>query len=308
LKKNIVITGATGRIGVALFNHLTRSPLVQVFPVSTKGKKGYISYDSLFENEFLKRTDVILHLAWSSVPKTSEENIGGEWLTDIPLIVKMLQSIRSGGHKHIHFIFFSSAGTVYGKQDGAATKETATCNPENMYGWSKLHAEQLIQQFALRIPLSAAILRISNVYGIGSRLHDQQGIIPLIIKAALSNSIISIWGDGSAQKDYLYVSDLMEVIDLIIEHRITGVFNVCYGQSYSLRDIIRMVESFTNKKVRLQYTNGPVWDNSHVVIDGGKFRWKFGWKPGTSLEDGLIRSISVCNDYLKMQAKTNDEH
>lgn len=103
--KKIVITGASGRLGTALSEHFS-SLLFSVQQVSRQAQDGFISYEELCSDAVLQQTDVIFHLAWSSVPKVSEDNFGQEWGEDIPLLVKLLQAIRSGGHNHIHFIFF----------------------------------------------------------------------------------------------------------------------------------------------------------------------------------------------------------
>ena len=292
-KKNIVVTGASGRLGSALLSHLSKITQLNIFPVSTRNKKGFYSYDEFFTDEFLGQTDVIVHLAWSSVPKTSEENFGGEWLEDIPLLVRLLQAVRSGGHSHIHLIFFSSAGTVYGKHAGKAATETTPCNPVNLYGWGKLHAEQLLQQFNLRFPISVTILRISNVYGMGSKINDQQGVIPYSVKAALQNIEMCIWGDGTAQKDYLYIADLIEVVETIIFRGVSGLFNVCFGKSYSLNDIIQRVEHVTGKEISVQYITAPSWDNDLVAINGRKICNHLAWKPKIDIETGVEKLIGL---------------
>lgn len=290
--KNIVITGASGRLGCSLAEHFSSSSQT-IRRVSTRAQDGFVSYDDLCSDEFLQQTDVILYLAWSSVPKTSEDNFGKEWTEDIPLLVKVLQAIKSGGHNHIHFVFFSSAGAIYGSHGEKLNREDGICAPANMYGWAKLHAEQILQQYSLRFPLDVTILRITNVYGIGSRSNDQQGIIPYLIRAALSGKEMCIWGDGSAQKDYIHVSDLLAAVDSIIRDQVIGIFNVSYGRSYSLHEIVDIIEEMTGRKILLRYTDAYPWDNAKVDVGNEKLRRQLLWEPMISLEDGIRNIVKL---------------
>lgn len=269
--KKIVITGASGRLGTVLSEHFS-SLLFSVQQVSRQAQDGFISYEELCSDAVLQQTDVIFHLAWSSVPKVSEDNFGQEWGEDIPLLVKLLQAIRSGGHNHIHFIFFSSAGAIYGLHGGQLSREDSKCSPANMYGWAKLHAEQLLQQYSQRFPLAVTILRITNVYGINSRIGDQQGVIPYLIRAALSGNEMCIWGDGTAQKDYIHVTDLLAAIDSILLDQVTGLFNLSYGMTHSLHDIIHDIERITGRKIQRRYTEHYPWDNAQVAVDNNKIK------------------------------------
>lgn len=288
---NIAITGSNGRLGYHISKYF-QSLSCSVQKVARSEGKEFYSYENFLSNEFLKKTDVILHLAWSSVPKTSEEDFGKEWNNDLPLLVKILQAIEDGNHKHIHIIFFSSAGAIYGKYNKLLATEKELPAPSSMYGWAKLHAEQILQQFTSRHSCKTTILRISNVYGIKSRDNDQQGIIPYIIKAALSEQKLNIWGDGTAQKDYIYITDLLSVLYKIVHQTSTGLFNVSYGKSHSLNDIIHVVERATCKSISISHSDSFPWDNSQSTVDNKKLTSKLLWTPEINLELGIKKVVS----------------
>ncbi|MFT5701018.1 MAG: UDP-glucose 4-epimerase [Desulforhopalus sp.] len=291
--KAILITGATGRLGTVLSAYFEVGGKNKVYRVSRKEQVGYYSYNDLFENNILQEIDVILHLAWSSVPKISESLVGNEWIEDIPLLIKLLKTISANNFKNIHLIFFSSAGAIYSNSETKPAKEEDTCTPANMYGWAKLHAEQLLQQYSQRFSLKTTILRITNIYGIGSREGDQQGVIPYIIKAALEGKKMPIWGDGTARKDYIHIDDLSEVVDRVIQNKNEGLFNIGYGKSYSLHDIVAIVEQLTNCRISLKYSEGYDWDNSHVLVENKKLRQELLYEPQVSLEQGIKELIKL---------------
>jgi UDP-glucose 4-epimerase len=289
--KTVVITGASGRLSQALSQHFSSSSLFKVRLVSTQERAGYFSYEEMLTNEFLHQADIILHLAWSSVPRISEQKFGVEWLQDIPLLVRILKAIGEGHHSHIHLIFFSSAGAIYGNYTETPAREDTPCNPANMYGWAKLHAEQLIEQHSLRFGIPTTVLRITNVYGIGSRRNDQQGVIPYLIKAALDGNEMSIWGDGTARKDYLYINDLIEATDILVKQKALGLFNVSQGSSYSLKEIIAIVEQVSGNKISINYKDAFFGDNTQVVVDSNKIRNTLMWKPRITIAEGVRRTF-----------------
>ena len=285
---NIAITGARGRLGKELSEHFENIPLFSVKKYSRQKIIGYFGSDKILNDEILQQTDVILHLAWSSLPKSSEDHIGNEWLEDIPYLVRILQAIVKGNHTHIHSIFFSSAGAIYPKSiESKPASEVSECYPLNMYGWSKLQADQLITEFSERFALSSTILRISNVYGVGSRNNDQQGIIPYLLKAAISGSTFTIWGDGEAKKDYVFVADLIELLEKVILKGCCGLYNVSYGKSYSLNELIDIIERITGKPLKVTYAEMFKWDNPMVYIDNSKVIKELGWSAKIDVEQGI---------------------
>ena len=295
-KRTIAITGASGRLGSVLFAYFDKSPEYKVFRVSRLAREGFLSYDEFISDPVLSQVDVLLHLAWSSVPRISEANFGGEWQEDIPLLVRMLQAIKYGNHEHIHFVFFSSAGAIYGDTQGVMATEDMSCQPANMYGWGKLHAEQIIEQFTQRCLLPVTVLRLSNIYGISSRENDQQGVIPYIVKATSLGEIMSIWGDGTAQKDYLHAHDLLDAIEIIVRDKIRGLFNLSFGTSHSLYDIIGIVENITGKMLEVNHAEAFPWDNASVFVDNQKCKDCLGWSPSIDLEagiDGLVKLSKI---------------
>ncbi len=285
-QNKIFLTGAGGRIASALYPELVSDDYRDIVRVSRIGNATTIALNDMFLPGVLGENDTILHLAWSSVPKTSEESPGLEWMTDIPLLCKILNAVQLVPGNKIHLIFFSSAGTIYGSGQGIFN-EDSRLTPNCMYGLAKLHAEQLIIQTAERVGFDYTILRISNLYGFCSRENDQQGIIPYLLKAALTGKAFTIWGDGKAQKDYLFYSDFVKALKYIIDHKVTGVFNISYGKSYSIEQLLNIVEHLTGRGIKIVNAFSPSWDTSCWKIDSSRFCNMANWQPEIDLADGV---------------------
>ena len=288
-KIRITLTGARGRMARALLPDLSAN-YEDVIGVSRSRGDDFLSYAEWFDSEIFRRQDVILHLAWSSVPRTSEQSPAMEWRTDLPLLSEMFQELGKLPGSKPHFIFFSSAGTVY-QNVQQIFREDGVLHPSCLYGWAKLHAEQLIRECAERIDFDYTILRISNLYGVPSRKDDQQGIIPYLIDAAINGRKFQVWGDGSIQKDYLYYTDLLRALKLVIEDKITGTFNLSYGRSYSIDQLISIVERLTGRDLSVSFSSGPQWDASCCRIDNSLIHKTCQWEPLVGIEDGIAAML-----------------
>ncbi|MEI6107465.1 MAG: NAD-dependent epimerase/dehydratase family protein, partial [Opitutae bacterium] len=218
----------------------------------------------------------------------SERDIGSEWENDLPLLIKLLRRIvESTAREHLHFIFFSSGGAVYGPSSGQAAREIDVCHPVGWYAQAKVAAEEIIQIFGERHGLIYTILRVSNPYGFPVPPERAQGIIPHAFQCAWTGQPLSLWGDGTARKDFLHYSDFNRGLQAVIDQRLTGVYNLAQGQSTSVMDVIRQIEIITQRPIGLQLGPARPWDVHASLLDNRKLCEVSGWKPQISLPEGL---------------------
>ncbi|HWA24516.1 MAG TPA: NAD-dependent epimerase/dehydratase family protein [Lacunisphaera sp.] len=290
--KCLHVTGGRGRLASLIADHY-RAPAHEVLLYSRGGGPGFRPLTTLLQPGAVGPADVVLHLAWSTLPATSEQNPGSEHLQDLPLLRKMLEACISGpAAQRPHFVFFSSGGAIYGNAPGRPNVESDPCQPIGSYGRAKLAAETLIQATTARETLPCTILRISNPYGYPVPSGRAQGVIPHAIRCAIGNQALTLWGDGHARKDFIYYTDFLWALDEIIARRLTGVFNLCSGESHSVHEIISLVEKHTEKKVLTTHTPGPAWDVRDSRLDHGRLTEATGWEPQVGLDEGIRRSAA----------------
>lgn len=294
LSKRIVITGGRSRLAAVIRKQLA-SQAAQLVTLSRSEGDSHLSLDDLFVNNLVDNADTLLHLAWSTVPISSERHVGLEWKQDIPLLLKILETITASPNRdRLHFVFFSSGGAVYGNaREGQPSRETDVCDPIGWYGQAKLAAEKLIQEYGRRYGLCYTILRISNPYGFAVPAHKPQGIIPFIIKSAREGTPLTVWGDGSARKDFLHYTDFVSALDAIIRNRLPGIFNVCSGQSHSVQEVISLVESIVGRRVQIQSTPAHPWDVHDSLLDNSKLTSLTSWRPAVELAAGLRQAAKI---------------
>ncbi len=284
---HILLTGARGRLAACI-----RPPLEQagrkVTGYSRRAAPGQPALDELLAAPWPAGASVLLHLAWSTLPATSEKDVGTEWAHDLPLLFKVLQKIAEmPPASRPHFIFFSSGGAVYGPGIGRPMRESDACRPIGWYAEAKLAAEEIIRIYTERHGLACTILRVSNPYGFAVPVERAQGIIPRAFHCAWTGETLGLWGDGSARKDFLHYTDFNRALQAVIDRRLTGTFNLASGRSTSVREVIARVEALTGRRIRLESTPAPAWDVQASELDNRKLAAAADWKPEVTLETGL---------------------
>ena len=283
--QRLIVTGGRGRLAALIADHF-RAPAYAVRLYSRHGNDGFHPLTELTNPTHLNGSDTLLHLAWSTLPATSEQNPDSERQHDLPFLARLLQAGAAGKP---HLIFFSSGGTVYGNAPGRPSLETDPRHPIGSYGRAKLAAEELIMQ-ARQQGLPCTILRISNPYGYPVPRGRVQGVIPHAIRCAVEGRPLTLWGDGQARKDFLYYTDFLSALEEVITRRLTGTFNLCAGESHSVREIITLVEKYTGRKIATTLTPAPPWDVQDSRLDRRRFSEATGWRPQVALDEGIRRA------------------
>jgi UDP-glucose 4-epimerase len=294
LAKRIILTGGRSRLAGVIRQHFGACGS-QIISLSRSEGDSHLGLENLFVNNVLDQADTLLHMAWSTVPLSSERHVGLEWREDIPLLLKILETIcASPNRDRLHFVFFSSGGAVYGNaREGKPSIESDPCEPIGWYGQAKLAAERLIIEYGRRHGLIYTILRISNPYGFPVPAHKPQGIIPFILKSARDGSPMSIWGDGSARKDFLHHTDFVAALEHIVRSRAVGVYNVSSGESHTVQEVIALAEEALGKKVKIQHIPAHSWDVHDSLLDNSKLRAAVTWRPVVTLAEGIRRAANL---------------
>lgn len=290
--KRILMTGGRGRLASLISDHF-RAPAHDIRLFSRTKGDGFDELSNLEHPSAFDRADAVLHLAWSSLPATSEQNPQREWQHDLPLLEKMLGAMTAAPIRdRLHFIFFSSGGTIYGNAPGRPSAERDPCQPIGRYGKAKRAAEEIIETYAARHGLACTILRISNPYGYPVPQSRAQGIIPHALRCAASGQPLTLWGDGHAKKDFLYYTDFLSALDQVIAKKLTGTYNLSAGESHSVREVIALVEKHSGRAINLQFQAAPDWDVQDSRLANERLVSATDWRPQVSLSEGIRRAAA----------------
>ena len=291
-KPRIVITGASGFIGTNLVKKLLKNGYKNIVAIdknkfsdnSVKTAIGNFN-DSALLNKVIRKNDIVIHLACSTVPALSESDKEKDIKENVFGTLKLLKI--STNKKINKFIFFSSGGTVYGDKNYPVSEEAET-SPINSHGSMKLMIENDIKIFNRQHGLNYVIIRPSNPYGREKSNKKNQGVIDIFLKKIINNETLEIWGDGKIIRDYIYIDDLTDLVAKTIESAVSNeILNAGSGQGTSINDIIKIIGKITNKKIKVKYLSARNFDTPYNVLDVRKAKTILNWEPSTKLGDGI---------------------
>jgi UDP-glucose 4-epimerase len=246
----------------------------------------------------LQDIDVVIDFIHTTVPGASMNDPSYDVRTNVVAHASWLPLLNKTELRRI--IYISSGGTVYGVPQRNPIGEDHPTDPISSYGITKLAIEKYIAMYATINGIEYRIGRPANVYGEGQHLHIGQGVVGVFLDRCLRGEPIEIWGDGTVSRDYIYVSDMVQGIMKLIDHRGDGrVFNVSSCMGHSLNDIIAIIRDELKIPVRVTYATARKFDVPLNVLDNSRLRCETGWGPQTDMVDGMRL---VCN-YLQSSLK-----
>ena len=171
----------------------------------------------------------------------------------------------------------------------ATPREDAPLAPRSPYAAAKAAGELLVRSYVITHGLDAVITRGSNTYG---PYHHPEKLIPLFITNAIDDQPLPLYGDGLQRRDWLYVADHAAAVDHVLRHGRTGeTYNVPGDAERTNRDVVALLLERLGKPWSLVRTveDRPGHDRRYAM-DGSKLA-ALGWRPETSFEDGLARTV-----------------
>ena len=301
---NCLVLGGAGFIGSSIVDALvSKGHRVRVFDlpnVSIQNLEHIADGIEVMHGDFkngndicqaLEDMDVIVHLVYTTLPSPSNDNPVYDVDTNVVASINLLeQAVRKGIKK---VIFASSGGTVYGIPQSLPIPETHQTNPICSYGISKLAIEKYLALFNHLHGLKYTILRIANPYGERQRTDNVQGSIAVFLGKALSDQVITIWGDGSVARDFVYIGDVVSSFVRVIETEVDSpVYNIAFGQAFTLKDILSITGQVTGRTLKVKFTASRKLDVPINCLDVRLAQKELDWKPQVSLEEGISR---FCN-------------
>jgi dTDP-glucose 4,6-dehydratase len=169
--------------------------------------------------------------------------------------------------------------------------ESTPIHTSSPYSASKASADLLVQAYFHTYRLPVTISRCSNNYG---PFHFPEKLIPLVISRALKNELIPIYGNGENVRDWLYVEDHCEAIDLIIRNgKIGEVYNIGGHNEKNNLEVVKTILQHLNKPESLiSFVTDRAGHDQRYAIDPTKINKELSWFPKTNFEDGIKLTIN----------------
>jgi UDP-glucose 4-epimerase len=187
------------------------------------------------------------------------------------------------------FVNISTGGAMYGETATRATEGTPPV-PASPYGTFKLMAEDFV---AMTPRMRAVTLRLANVYGPRQRGDLEGGVVSIFLDRWLRNSGLTVFGDGTAERDYVFVSDCANAVINALRLPVRGIFNIGTGIATSVNRLIEELSAILGPAPSLTYARARPGEVQRSVLDAGKAA-RAGLLPvTTALRAGLLTTIAA---------------
>ncbi|MHC4548152.1 MAG: NAD-dependent epimerase/dehydratase family protein [Planctomycetota bacterium] len=300
-----LVTGGAGFIGVNLIYNLSAAgeKVVILDNFSTGKKKNLrdLAKDvrlvdgNVLDLKDIKRCtrgcDYVIHLAGQPSVMKSVKDPVGTLQTNAMGTLNALIAARDAKVKR--FIYVGSA-TAYGESPSLPKVETMNETPLSPYAVSTIAAENQCRVFFNTYGLQTVILRAFNVYGPYQETSGFHGpVVGKFMALLLDGKAPVISGDGKQSRDFLHVSDLIEAIKAAcIAPKAEGeLFNIATGSRITINGLVNMINNILGKEIQPKYEEARPGDIRHSLADITKAQEMLGFRPRSSVSDGLRSTI-----------------
>lgn len=179
----------------------------------------------------------------------------------------------------------STGGAIYGETQDCATEEAAL-HPPSPYGRYKAEAEMVAQRAGLR----SVTLRLANVYGPRQRQDLEGGVIAIFLGCWREGRPLTVFGDGSAERDYLHVADVSDAVLAALDATVSGVYNIGTGIPTSVNALIDLLTEILGPPAGVERVAARPAEIQRSCVDPSKAARDGLWRPRIALRDGLERT------------------
>jgi GDP-L-fucose synthase len=295
--KRVLVTGGTGLIGRQVVDILCEvGAHVRVISLDQLAPNASAEYVRADLTEFatcrdvMDGVDAVCHLAGvKGSLEVSRSHLASHFVPTLMFNTNVLEAARRAGIEQL--VYTSSIGAyasaevfVEGDEPGSVSSP-----PMDFAGWAKRMAELQIHAYAVQHGLDGyAVVRPSNVYGPGDNFDpDNAMVVPtLLMRIHRGEDPVSIWGDGTAIRDFVYSRDVALGLLLALHHGTRGSYvNLGSGQGVSIRELVETLQSFLPFRASFDVSKPSGFPKR--VMDISRAREWIGYAPQTSLSDGL---------------------
>ena len=294
----ILVTGGLGFIGSNFVRYMADKAEITVVDALKYGSNENNLKDSEYKfvrgdicdyesmAELVKGVDAIVNFAAETHVDRSISNPYAFIESNVIGTYTILEAMRkvNPDAKLVHV----STDEVYGDIKKGSFKEDDMLKPSSPYSASKASADMLVLAYVRTYGLNAVITRCTNNYGM---YQFPEKLIPKAIIRAKLNMKIPIYGTGKNVRDWIYVNDHCEAINLVLKKGEGGeIYNISSGEEKNNLEVVNEIIDIMGKRDLIEFVEDRPGHDIRYSLDSSKIR-KSGWKPKHSFSDGLKETV-----------------
>ena len=311
--KTILVTGGAGFIGSnfvrRLYNNYPNYRIIVLDALTYAGSIRNFPEDGFDSRRFefwygnvtnagivdalVERSNIVIHFAAESHVTRSIFDNRLFFETDV-IGTQVIANAVLRNQKKIELFLHISTSEVYGTALKDLIDEEHPLNPMSPYAAAKCGADRLVYSYWRTYGIPAVIVRPFNNYGPYQHLEK---LIPRFITSAILNEPMTVHGDGSARRDFLFVDDHCKALDIILhsdkKNLIGQVLNLGTGRDLSVLEIAHAIKEFLpNAKSKIEFLGDRPGQVFRHTCDYTKSKLLLPWRAETNFEDGLKETIA----------------
>jgi UDP-glucose 4-epimerase len=308
---DVFVTGGAGYIGsvcveellncghtVTVFDNLSEGHRSAVDPRARFIVGDFNDRDSISDAMRSARAETVIHFAAHALVVESMANPAKYFRNNVSGGLNLLDAcIETGIRKFV----FSSTCATYGPPERVPITEELPQRPINPYGESKLMFEKILAWYKQLYGFEFVAFRYFNAAGASQRFGEHHRVethlIPNVLKVALGQkSSVDIYGvecptpDGTCIRDYVHIADLAQAHIAALQPGSSGFYNLGNGEGFSVKEVIRVCEDVTGRKIPAVAQPPRPGDPPRLVAAAGKAITEFGWKPRFPKIEQIVRT------------------
>ncbi|MFQ5977108.1 MAG: NAD-dependent epimerase/dehydratase family protein [Candidatus Heimdallarchaeota archaeon] len=316
----ILVTGGAGFLGswvcdvlhtqgatIFCIDNLSSGYLANIAHLKGKNRFNFQEHDiskPLYIDD--EEIDVVLHMASRADPFMFQEH---------PIAILKANTLGTWtalglAKRHSARLVFTSSSEIYGNPSNEfiPTPETYNGNvspigARSCYDEAKRAGEAFVVAYRLEHQLDSVILRVFNTYGPRMRPGEiyYGRVVPNFIKQALNEEPITVFGDGTQTRSFIYVSDEVEAIirATLIPETSGEVINIGNNQETRIIDLARLIRKFTHSNSNIELKDLPEDDPLRRCPKIDKAKQLLNWQPSTPFSEGLQQTIAWYREMLQ---------
>jgi UDP-glucose 4-epimerase len=234
-----------------------------------------------------RRPEVIFHLAAQSSVKVSVDRPVFDAEVNITGTLRVLEGARVAGTSRV--VFAASGGTLYGEPvpSRLPLRETAAHRPLSPYGVSKKSAIDYLVAFKELYSIEYCALALANIYGPRQDPHGEAGVVAIFAARMLAGKPVTIFGDGEQTRDFVHVDDTVDAFVRAAGKGDGRILNIGTGVEVSVNDLCAVMSELSGFDAQPIHAAERAGDIRRIALDPKSAGTQLGWKPFTSLEEGV---------------------
>lgn len=311
IKTKILICGAMGFIGRNIVEEFSKREDFEIFAtyyninpdkfLLNNKNISWIRADLTKKDdveEAIKNKDIVIQAA--AVTSGSKDILAKPYIhvTDNAVMNSLI--FRSAFENRVKHVIFFSCTVMYPNQKNSVKEEDFDYKITDKYfgiGWTKVYIEKMCEFYSKISKTKYTAIRHANIYGPFDkydleRSHFFGATITKILTS--KGNKINVWGDGSEKRDLLYVSDLIDFVEIIIKKQKQPfeLVNLGLGKGYSIKELTEKIIKISGKKLSIEFDTSKPTIKFNLAVNINKAQERYSWKPKVSLEEGIRKTVN----------------